>query len=189
MKKLYRNRTFRRPLRASEAKTDYERSALGEVGATTKCGLPGGARRVRVCVTEGKKITPKKITGPESVCSILRDAKYSDRESFYVLYIDARGNVNGIEEAHKGTLMGVEVHPREVFKGALLTNAHAVIVAHNHPSGNPQHSSEDIALTDRLVKAGKLLGIPVLDHVIVARGGCSSINEEKPHLFRGPEEK
>ena len=63
----------------------------------------------------------------------------------------------------------------------------AVILAHNHPSGSPKQSQDDIRLTERLVKAGDLLGVPVLDHVIVAREGCTSIREQEPSLFAGVE--
>jgi DNA repair protein RadC len=121
------------------------------------------------------------------VCRLLRGAESADRESFYVLYLDSQNRVNGIEEAHKGTVAAVEVHPREVFKGALAANATAIILAHNHPSGNPVQSAEDIALTRRLIEAGNILGLPVLDHVIVARGGCTSIREQAGDLFDGVE--
>lgn len=118
---------------------------------------------------------------------MLKAAENADRESFYVLYLDSKNRVNGIEEAHKGTVASVEVHPREVFKGALAANSTAVILAHNHPSGSPEQSREDILLTRRLVEAGKILGVPVLDHVIVARGGCTSIRGQDESIFDGTE--
>jgi DNA repair protein RadC len=159
-------------------------AALGKL--ETQCTLPGGNRRVRVCITGESKPGPS-INGPHEVCKLLRGAESADRESFYVLYLDSQNKVNGIEEAHKGTVAAVEVHPREVFKGALAANATAIILAHNHPSGSPVQSAEDIALTQRLVEAGNILGLPVLDHVIVARGGCTSIREHAGDLFEGVE--
>lgn len=160
------------------------RDSLGKL--ESKCTLPGGNKRVRVCVTMDDK-PGRSLNGPEEVCQVLRGAENADRESFYALYLDSKNRVNGIEEVHKGAVASVEVHPREVFKGALAANATAVILAHNHPSGNPSPSIDDFSLTDRLVKAGKILGVPVLDHVIVAREGCTSIREERPSSFNGIE--
>lgn len=170
------------------SKKDYKKKfsrASDSLGALeTKCPLPGGNRRVRVCVTSDGK-PGKQISDPFSVCQVLRGAENADRESFYVLYLDSQNRVSGIEEAHKGTASHVEVHPREVFKGAVATNARAVVLAHNHPSGSPTPSNDDHDLTRRLVKSGELLGIPVLDHVIVSTGGCTSIREGRPDMFSG----
>ncbi|MDX6768938.1 MAG: JAB domain-containing protein [Elusimicrobiota bacterium] len=91
-----------------------------------------------------------------------------DREHFLVLMLDARKQVTGISVVSIGTLSASLVHPRELFKPAILANAAAVVVAHNHPSGDPTPSIEDREVTRRLVRAGELLGIPVLDHLIVA---------------------
>lgn len=159
--------------------------SLGKLESS--CSVPGGGRnRVRVCVTRDGK-PGRSLDGPLSVCAALKGSEDADRESFYVLYLDTQNRINGIEEAHKGTAAAVEVHPREVFKGALAANATAVILAHNHPSGNPKQSPDDILLTERLVQAGTLLGVPVLDHVIVAKDGCTSIRQHKPSLFAGVE--
>ena len=160
------------------------RDSLGKL--ESKCAVPAGRNRVRVCVTRDGS-PGRSISGPDSVCAALRGSEDADRESFFVLYLDSQNRINGIEEAHKGTAAAVEVHPREVFKGALAANATAVILAHNHPSGNPVPSQDDFALTDRLVKAGTLLGVPVLDHVVVAKDGCVSIREDRPTLFSGIE--
>ena len=89
------------------------------------------------------------------------------REVFMAMSLDARNQCLGVEVTAIGSAGGVDVHPREVFRAAILTGAFALIVAHNHPSGDPTPSSEDHALTRRLKKAGELLGIPVLDHLIV----------------------
>ena len=77
----------------------------------------------------------------------------------------------------EGTLTASLVHPREVFRLAITESAAAVIVLHNHPSGNSEPSAEDIAVTQQLVNAGKLLGIPVLDHIIIAGEGYTSLRE------------
>jgi len=93
-----------------------------------------------------------------------------DREHFVVLMLDQKNKVIGINNVSIGSLTASVVHPRECFKPAILSNAAAIILAHNHPSGAPQPSQEDRVLTVRLVAAGKLLGISVLDHVIIGDG-------------------
>ncbi len=81
--------------------------------------------------------------------------------------VNAKNEVNAIEIVSTGTLSSALVHPREIFKAAILSNAHAVILCHNHPSGDPAPSREDREITRRLVEAGMLMGIEVLDHVII----------------------
>ena len=90
-----------------------------------------------------------------------------DREQFWVLLVDTKLNVIGANCVSIGTLDASLVHPREVFKPAILANASGVILAHNHPSGNTAPSDEDIIITQRLRKAGEILGIYVHDHIIV----------------------
>ncbi len=93
-----------------------------------------------------------------------------DREKFIVLLLDAKHRVIGVNTVSIGSLTASIVHPREVFKPAIAGNAAAIILAHNHPSGDPAPSSEDTGLTQRLREAGELLGIRVLDHVILGDG-------------------
>jgi DNA repair protein RadC len=85
--------------------------------------------------------------------------------------------VIGYYEVSRGTLDSTLVHPREVFKAAILANAAAIILTHNHPSGDPTPSPDDLALTQRLVQAGQIIGIDVLDHVIVGDGRWTSFVE------------
>jgi len=93
-----------------------------------------------------------------------------DREFFMVAMLDQKNKIIGINTVSMGSLTASVVHPREVFKAAILSNAAALLLCHNHPSGSPQPSREDRALTTRLVDAGKLLGINVLDHIILGDG-------------------
>jgi len=99
------------------------------------------------------------------------------QEAFWVLALDARNMVTGEIEISRGSLTGVEVHPREVFRPLIRHAAAAAVVAHNHPSGDPTPSEPDLAVTRRLRRAGDLLGIPVIDHVVIGAGGFSSIAE------------
>lgn len=143
---------------------------------TNGCGKPiSGSKTIQLCAKWSKP--GAKITEKNSACKLLRQTAQADRESFYAIHMDTRGRTIGIEEVAKGTLNGVEVHPREVFKAAILSNAAYVLIAHNHPSGDPEPSRQDIELTKRLAEAGQLLGIPVRDHVIVAAEGCTSFRD------------
>lgn len=121
---------------------------------------------------------PVPVTDYTQACSRVSHLQSADRESFYALHLDVRNHVIGVEEVSKGTLSGVEVHPRELFKGAILNNASKMIIAHNHPSGVASPSREDIQLTERIAKAGEMLGIPLLDHVIVAGSKCTSVRRD-----------
>ncbi len=99
------------------------------------------------------------------------------RESFHVLLLDGRHRLISTEEVSVGTLTASLVHPREVFRDAIRNAAAALVLVHNHPSGDPSPSAEDRSVTERLRSAGLLLGIRVLDHVIVADSGYFSFRE------------
>ncbi len=99
-------------------------------------------------------------------------------ECFYAVYLNAKGVVLSHRRISEGTLTASLVHPREVFAPAILYRAAAIIVAHNHPSGDPQPSAEDRATTRRLQRAGRLLGISLLDHIVVSGGGYVSFLEK-----------
>jgi len=111
-----------------------------------------------------------RICEAEAVFNELADIKDEKKELFVVFYLDTKNVIISREIVHIGTLNSIHVHPREIFRGAIVKCAASIVVAHNHPSGDPQPSDEDRQITDQLRKAGKLLGIPVLDHVIVAEG-------------------
>lgn len=98
-------------------------------------------------------------------------------EVFGMLCLSTKNRVIGYHEVSRGTLDATLVHPREVFKAALLANAAAIIVAHNHPSGDPTPSADDIALTSRLMAAGTLLGVSVLDHIVIGDGRFTSFRD------------
>jgi DNA repair protein RadC len=96
---------------------------------------------------------------------------YIEREHFVIIFLSQKNRVIGINTVSIGSLTASVVHPREVFKGAILSNAASIICGHNHPSTDCQPSKEDRAITTRLVEAGRLLGISVLDHVIIGGDG------------------
>ncbi|MBN1895207.1 DNA repair protein RadC [bacterium] len=120
-----------------------------------------------------------KISGPGDVASrlmpVFRDAR---QEEFHVLLLDSGNRVIRDAAISKGTLNASLVHPREVFKTAIDHLAAGVVLAHNHPSGEPAPSAEDRAVTRQIVEAGKTMGIPVLDHVIIAGDRFYSFAQE-----------
>jgi DNA repair protein RadC len=140
---------------------------------TTTCGPVIAEQAVHVCVTRPREPGPA-LRHSEQACDVLRRAAASDRESLYALYLNNQNQVLGVEEIAKGGTGAVEFSVGEAFRGALVAGAPAVIVGHNHPSGNPEPSPADEDLTRRLIAAGKLVGVKVLDHVIVAEKGCHS---------------
>ena len=113
----------------------------------------------------------------------LRDVRY---ERFLLLLLDGRHRMLREVVISQGTLTASLVHPREVFRPALREAAAAVVLVHNHPSGDPTPSREDREITERLVEAGDLLGIPVVDHVVVAERGWASLRDQGAVPRRGP---
>lgn len=121
--------------------------------------------------------TKEPADSPAKVLKFLEEYRTRDREHFVALFLNARSSVIAIDLISVGTVSASLVHPREVFKGAILFNACAVIVAHNHPSGDTSPSPEDREATRRLQKAGELLGIALLDHIIVGPNSHFSFKE------------
>lgn len=124
-----------------------------------------------------EKVTPKiLLDSPGLIFEYLRDKIGKEKkEHFTILCLDTRNNLI-VDEVSVGTLNASLVHPREVFKIAILNNSSHVVVAHNHPSGDSSPSKDDISTTKRLVESGKILGISVLDHIIITRNNFSSLN-------------
>jgi len=122
--------------------------------------------RLQVIRESGVKIvqthSPKEV-----VECVKKELQSLDREYLVAVLLGNQNHVLGIEEVAKGTLTKAESCPREIFKAAILCNAHAIILFHNHPSGDPTPSSNDIATTKMLKSAGKIMGIGLLDHIIV----------------------
>jgi DNA repair protein RadC len=113
----------------------------------------------------------RRIQRSEDVYTLCAAMTRSRVELFRVVLLNARHDVLKMATVSRGSLSATIVHPREVFRPAIVASAAAVILVHNHPSGDPEPSGEDVEITKRLARAGDLLGIDVLDHVIVAKGG------------------
>lgn len=122
---------------------------------------------------------PAAIKSPRTVADLLRahGALNEEVEVLYALLLDCQNNVRGLVEVSRGILNSSLVHPREVYRLAIVHGAAGLIVAHNHPSGNPAPSADDKAMTAQLADAGRLLDIPLYDHVIITDGSYFSFAE------------
>lgn len=119
------------------------------------------------------------MTSPKDVAAILREYYVDkDREEFLIVLLDTANTIIGLSQISVGGLHASVVEPRQIFKTAILANAAAIIAVHQHPSGNPNPSREDIRITRQLVEAGKIMGIPVHDHLIITAESFRSLAEE-----------
>jgi DNA repair protein RadC len=136
------------------------------------------AKRVNIVriqmVRETSLLYPaRRVRMARDVVELFREfLQETDREQFFLLCLNTKNEPTAIHTVSIGSLDSSIVHPREVFKAAILANSASVIVAHNHPSGDPTPSREDIQVTQMLKEAGNLLGITVLDHIIVGSEGA-----------------
>lgn len=123
-----------------------------------------------------------RVRGPEDAAAYLMPIlRYEMKENFVVLLLNTQNKIIGHRVVSIGSLNASIVHPREVFMEAIKVNAASIIVAHNHPSGDPTPSREDVAVTKRLVKAGNIMNISVLDHIIIGDSKYLSM-KEKGHM-------
>ncbi len=126
----------------------------------------------------------KKISNSKGLYNLLdrffktQDGIDRHKEHFFVIHLDARSNITTFELVSIGILNASLVHPREVFVRAVRECTSQIILAHNHPSGDPNPSSEDVASTRRMIDAGNILGIKVIDHIIYAKGTYISMKEK-----------
>lgn len=124
------------------------------------------------------------VFSPKSVFEIVRELLASedkidrDKEHFWVFHLDCRNKIKLIELVSLGTLNASLIHPREVYTRAVSERSAQIIIAHNHPSGECMPSEEDVSITARLVGAGKILGIELLDHLVVADSGFTSMKQK-----------
>lgn len=144
------------------------------------------ASQVIAAVELGKRIALTtnvnnyKIQGPEDISNLLmEEMRYLNKEIFNIILLNTKNNVIAIENISIGSLNASIVHPREVFNIAIKRSSSAIILAHNHPSGDPKPSMEDINITKRLIEAGTIIGINVLDHIIIGDGIYFSMKEKE----------
>ncbi|MDY0296791.1 MAG: DNA repair protein RadC [Acidobacteriota bacterium] len=140
---------------------------------------PARAAAVAAVLELGRRLNDRRgrrIHGPEDVLPLVADIQEKSQEHFLVITLNGAHHLVRRRTVFVGTLNQSLVHPREVFCGAITDRAAAIILVHNHPSGRVDPSPEDVETTRRLVKASRLLGIPVIDHIIVGRGSWNRID-------------
>lgn len=139
--------------------------------------------QIRLALIKEPGGQPLALGCPNDLEKFIEPLRWYSEENFVSFHLDAKNQVTGYHLVSHGTVTASLVHPREVFKAALLANSHALIVAHNHPAGSLTPSQEDLEVTETLIKAGKLLGVSVVDHVIVTATGLTSLRETHGYLW------
>jgi len=165
--------------------TELSKSSIEElteirgIGRVKAISLLAALELSKRFVTIESEVRPK-ITSPVDVANlIMQEMRFLDKEYFRIILLNTRSEILKMVNISVGSLDSSIVHPREVFKAALKSSAKAVILVHNHPSGNPQPSSEDIKITKRLIKVGELLGVQIIDHIIIGDKNYISLKEKK----------
>lgn len=145
---------------------------------------PAKALQIQAALELGKRLARTEmeaapvIRSPRDVASfMMEELRYLQQEHFVVLFLNTKNRVTGRETLSIGSLNAAIVHPREVFRAAVRRSAASIICVHNHPSGDPTPSAEDLQLTERLAEAGRILGIELLDHVIIGDRQFISLKE------------
>jgi DNA repair protein RadC len=153
-------------------------SKIKGIGPAKACTILAAQELVKRALKIGEETLPK----IESVKDVIAQAVYmrnKTREHLMTIYLNARNEMIFKKPMFIGTLNASLVHPREIFAEALRQNAASVILVHNHPSGDPEPSEDDLEITKRLIEAGKIMGIDVLDHVIITKNKVFSFKEKK----------
>ncbi|MFB6363677.1 DNA repair protein RadC [Paenibacillus elgii] len=151
-----------------------EIKGIGEAKALQiQAGIELGRRLARSTMSE--TVT---IRSPQDVAALLmEDLRYLQKEHFVCLFLNTKNHVIGQETLSMGSLNASIVHPREVFRAAIKRSSASIVCAHNHPSGDPTPSPEDVEITKRLVQAGEIVGIDVLDHIVIGDKRYISLKE------------
>ena len=154
-----------------------ELSSIKGIGLAKAAQIKATFEISRRLSTQAPTYKSKELTDPEKVYRLIK-SKLKDyhKEHFYIIVLNSRGH--SIAEVSVGSLNASVVHPREVFAEAIKNKAASVVFAHNHPSGDPEPSEDDLVLTKKLVDSGKILGIEVSDHIIVAKDGFFSFKDK-----------
>ena len=157
--------------------TVEELSKIKGIGLAKACRIISAlelGRRVSVA-SEMQKF---KISSPQDIDNVyMEELRYKKKEIFRVVLLNTKNVIIGSKDISEGSLNASIVHPREVFLEAIKKSANKMILMHNHPSGDPTPSSEDINITKRLISAGQIVGIEILDHVIIGDGSFYSFKE------------
>jgi len=163
---------------------ELEGAGLEELAALRGIGRAGALRLVasfelgRRSLLARRERLIRKVSCPEDVADLMiPDMKGLDREHFKAILLNTKNGILKIVTVAVGSLNAALVHPREIFKAAVVASAAGIIVVHNHPTGNPEPSREDVDLTARFARCGELMGIDLVDHIIVGDNGFVSMRE------------
>ena len=155
-----------------------ELTAIDGIGESKACSIVAALELSKRLIADRVMETSGRLSDSGDVADLLmKEMMYEDREFFMALYLNTRMKVESKSIISIGGLDMTLVHPREVFAPAVRRGAAAVIVAHNHPSGDPEPSEEDILLTNRLLESSRILGIRLVDHVIIGSGRYTSFRD------------
>lgn len=178
-------------LRLAEELLESQNDALGFLAESTPGDIavikgigPAKACQIAAAVELGKRIAtrPKieryNVDEPQKIVKLFMEKmRYYKKEHFDTVLLNTKGEIIAVENIAIGDLSCTVVHPREVFNKAVKMSAASIIFVHNHPSGNPKPSKEDMAITKRLIEAGDILGIKVMDHIIIGDGEYISFRD------------
>lgn len=161
-------------------------ATIEQLDAVTGIG-PAKAMQIKACfeLAKRKNLEPENnqdayIETPKDVVNIIsKELADKTKEHFKIIMLNTRNKVIGVSGISIGTLNASLVHPREVFKAAIDHCSASIILVHNHPSGDPEPSDDDLIMTKRLVDSGKLVGIEVIDHIIIGKDGYYSFKDKK----------
>ncbi|MBU4274449.1 DNA repair protein RadC [Patescibacteria group bacterium] len=153
-------------------------SKIKGVGPAKACTILAAQELIKRALEIGEETLPI-IRSTKDVIAQFTYLRDKSREHLAGLYLNARNEMVHKKHLFVGTLNANLVHPREIFEYALLGNAASVILVHNHPSGDPEPSEDDLAITKRIIEAGKIMGIDVLDHIIITKTKIFSFKEKK----------
>ncbi|MDD4657542.1 MAG: DNA repair protein RadC [Eubacteriales bacterium] len=162
---------------------------VNNAGIEELCAAAAGignakAAQIKAALELGRRLSQQdsqvvRVKSPQDVAAwVMEDLRYLQHEQFRILLLNTKNVIIACEEVSRGSLNSSIVHPREVFARAIRRSAAAVILVHNHPSGDPTPSQEDINITRRLVEVGRLVGIEVLDHLVIGDGVFASLKEK-----------
>lgn len=164
-------------LRQLASASVQELSQINGIGLAKACQIKAAFELGKRLATAADAPRPVISSPLDAANLVMEDMRYLQQEHFRVLFLDTRHQVIAARDISIGSLNASIVHPRETFKAAIAHTAAALILVHNHPSGDPTPSKEDLALTARLVQAGELIGIAVLDHLVIGDGRFISLKE------------
>ncbi len=155
-----------------------ELSSVKGIGTAKACQIMAALELGKRAATSPRKKKPSVGSPGDIVRLFMEKMRYYKKEHFKVLLLDTKGKIIEETEVSVGDLNGAMVHPREVFLQAVRRSAAAVVLLHNHPSGDPEPSMEDVETTERLVESARILGINIVDHIIIGDGVYTSMKSE-----------